>query len=117
MVPLSSEFLDLVTETFTLMTIRQIEKLCKFVDFLEVRQSSNWHKEYVVILIVGPRDCHRNSGLWVGDIYPRLAHGILRVGGQADVGGQGVVLAVLVLLLLHVAEGTRANPDLGILPS
>ena len=32
---------------------------------------------------------------------------------MADIDGQGVVLAVPGLLLLHVAERTRADPDLG----
>ena len=52
-----------------------------------------------------------------GDSDARLVHHdvVLHSGGEvvADVGRQGVVLAVPGLLLLHVAERARADPDLG----
>ena len=51
----------------------------------------------------------------IGCSYARLRdisfHG--RGDVVADIDGQGVVLAVPGLLLLHVAERTRADPDLG----
>ena len=63
LVSLSLDFLDLVTVTITILTISQIKKLCKLVDFLEVRESSHWHKEYVVRIIVRLRNCLRNGVL------------------------------------------------------
>ena len=56
LVSLRSELLNLVIETFTVMTICQIKELRKLVDFLEVRQASNWHKKDVVRIIVRLRD-------------------------------------------------------------
>ena len=114
MVSLSSEFLDLVTVTVTVMTVRQIEKLGKFVNFLEVSEPSNWHKEYVVRIIVRPRDGLRSRVLRVTDRCARL-HAIIfhaRCEVVADVGSQGVFLAVPGLFLLHITERTSANPDL-----
>ena len=96
------------------MSLRQVQELRELVDLLEAGQAPHRDEEDVVRIIVRPTPCLRHLG--DGDSDARLVHHdvVLHSGGEvvADVGRQGVVLAVPGLLLLHVTKRTSADTDL-----